>query len=70
MSIEEWWPRLHPATQAWLVQNNGDLLPNDVVAEITEAGGSLTPEPTGFSLPDDAVDWIEAIANGEVPGPT
>ena len=44
MSIEAWWPRLSRSTQQWLEDNNGDLVPEDVVAEITEAGGAIAPD--------------------------
>jgi len=77
MSIEAWWPRLSRSTQQWLEDNNGDLVPEDVVAEITEAGGAIAPDAwwigevheQGITLSDDAVDWVEAIANAETPEP-
>ena len=48
-----------------------------VVAEITEAGGAIAPDAwwigevheQGITLSDDAVDWVEAIANAETPEP-
>ncbi|MCC6495861.1 MAG: hypothetical protein IT193_06335, partial [Propionibacteriaceae bacterium] len=49
----------------WLVANNGDALPGDVHADIIRAGGVIT----GSYLSDEAVDWVEAIANGEDPDP-
>lgn len=72
MSIEHWWPKLKPSTQKWLIENNGDAVPQEVVSEITQAGGPATSgawwtgqnEP-GFYFPDEAVDWIEAVANDE-----
>ena len=75
MSIEHWWPKLKPSTQKWLIENNGDAVSPDVVAEITQVGGDITSDawwvgesgPSGFYLSDEAVDWIEAVANGEVP---
>ena len=50
-------------------------LPASIIAEITRAGGLVGTEawwigqngPTGFSLSDAAVDWIEEVANGETP---
>jgi len=44
-----------------------------VLAKIVAAGGSLTSDawwigeegPDGFYLSDEAIDWIEATANGE-----
>jgi len=65
-------------TQIWnevsaAFDNNGDVVPAEVVAEIAEVGG---PESTdswwanqngapGHYFPDDAIDWVEAIANDE-----
>jgi hypothetical protein len=77
MSIEQWWPRLKPSTQEWLIENNGDVVPSEVLAEIAEAGGSVTSGawwvgesgPSGFYFSDEAVDWIETVGNGEVPEP-
>lgn len=76
-SLEEWWPRLSQATRDWLIANNGDAVPASVTEEITRAGGLVTSDswwvgqsgPTGFYLSDEAVDWIEAVANGEQPRP-
>jgi len=74
-SLQDWWPRVPPQTRAWLVEHNGESLPADVVAAIVTAGGVATPGawwvgsagPGGFSLSDAAVDWVEAVANGEAP---
>ncbi len=62
MSIEEWWPKLTPSAQEWLIANNGDTedVPADVAAEIAAAGG-----PADFAFADDDVDWIETVANDE-----
>lgn len=75
MSMEMWWPKLPPETQDWLSTNNGEGVPESVIEEITRAGGLVTSDvwwvgqngPTGFYLSDAAVDWIEAVANGEMP---
>jgi hypothetical protein len=77
VSIELWWPKLKPSTRHWLVENNGDAVPTEVVAEIAEAGGSVASdawwvgesEPSGFYFSDQGVDWIEAVGNGEEPEP-
>ena len=77
MSMEQWWPRLRPSTQEWLMENNGDVVPAQVVAEIAEAGGPGAADSwwagrsgiDGRYFPDEAVDWIEAIANQETPQP-
>ena len=42
MSIEQWWSKLRPSTREWLIENNGDAVPPEIVAEITAAGGSIT----------------------------
>ncbi|EWT01358.1 hypothetical protein N865_08530 [Intrasporangium oryzae NRRL B-24470] len=75
MSIEQWWPALQPSTREWLIANNGDVVPPHVVEEIARAGGDVTSDawwvgqkgPSGFSLSDAAIDWVEAVANGETP---
>ena len=45
MSIEQWWPSLKPSTREWLIENNGDEVPAEVVAEIAEAGGPVAFDP-------------------------
>ena len=75
MSMEHWWPRLGQATRTWLIEHNGEALTADVLDEITRVGGEPTSEawwvgeqgPDGLHLSDDAVDWVEAVANGENP---
>ncbi|MDJ0375926.1 hypothetical protein [Cryobacterium sp. PH31-L1] len=71
MDIELWWPKLTPSTREWLMQNNGDAVPPELVAEITRAGGEVTTdsesEQSGVYLSDDDVDWIETVANEEEP---
>ena len=75
MNIDQWWPKLKPSTRAWLIENNGDVLPAEVAAEIASVGGSVSSDaswvgqsgPSGSYLSDVATDWIEAVANGEVP---
>lgn len=65
MSIEVWWQKISHGSRDWLVANNGDAVRDDIVAEIRRAGGDVA----GAYLPDEAVDWVEAIANGEQPDP-
>lgn len=77
MSMEQWWPKLEPSTRDWLIANNGDAVPPEVVAEISRAGGAVASDawwvgesgPSAFWFSDAAVDWIEAVANGEPPKP-
>jgi len=60
MRIEEWWPKLDPATQEWLIANNGDVVRPTVLGEIAAAGGDVTSDsssngdngPGGFLLSD------------------
>ncbi len=65
MTIEQWWPNLEPSTREWLVENNGDAIPSELIVEITAAGGA--DDLSGRRLSDDAVDWVEAVANDESP---
>ena len=75
MSIEQWWPKLKPSTREWLIDNNGDAVPAEVLREIEDAGGAAASGawwvgesgPSGFYFSDAAVDWIEAVGNGETP---
>ncbi|NQX13366.1 hypothetical protein HQQ80_17200 [Microbacteriaceae bacterium VKM Ac-2855] len=64
MSIEQWWPRLQPSTQEWLIANNGDVLPATILDEIGRVQAEARTSP---SLSDAEIDWIEATANGEHP---
>lgn len=73
MEIDEWWPRLSAGTRAWLIANNGDVVPGAIVDEIVAAGGVVSSDstsvgesgPDGFLLSDATTDWIEAAANDE-----
>jgi hypothetical protein len=75
MDIQNWWPQLTHPTREWLIANNGDAVPAEIRAEIAAAGGPDTSETwwtnqidsEGFHFPDDAVDWVEALANDERP---
>ena len=77
MSIEAWWPRLRQQSRDYLIDNNGDVVPPDLVEEIARAGGVITSEAwwvgpngtDGLFLSDEAIDWIDEIANGETPAP-
>lgn len=77
MNIEQWWPKLRGESREYLIANNGDVVPPDLVAEITRAGAGVDSDTwraggdgtDGFYLADEAVDWIEEVANGETPSP-
>lgn len=78
VTIDAWWPKLRPETREWLIANNGDVVPSSIVEEITEAGGPAQTDDwwvidhasDGACMPDEAVDWIEEIANEETPLPS
>lgn len=77
MSIDVWWPKLRQESREYLIANNGDAGPPDLVVEIAQAGGVTTTDawwvghsgPTGFYLSDEAIDWIDEVASGETPEP-
>ncbi|HEY8699756.1 MAG TPA: hypothetical protein VIM08_02160 [Arthrobacter sp.] len=74
MRIEEWWSRLDSSTRQWLINNNGDVVPPNILDQITAVAGAPTADaswvgdnvPEGFFLSDEAIDWIEETANDEV----
>lgn len=73
MRIEDWWPRLDPETRQWMIDNNGDAVPPEILGRIMSMAGKSTARDSwagaddaeGFFLSDTAVDWIEETANGE-----
>ena len=74
MDIPTLWPKLDTPTREWLVEHNGEPLVPAILDALIEAnGGSLDAawlaegDGDGPVLIDDAVDWIEAVANGEAP---
>lgn len=73
MSNEQWWSKLGPETRAWLIDNNGDAVPEGVAAEVAAAGGPLPQgnadddAPPGRYYTDEVVDWVEEMANDEDP---
>ncbi len=77
MSIEVWWPKLRQQSRDYLIANNGDVVPPDLVDEIARAGGIIRTDawwvgqsgPAGLLLSDEAIDWIDEVANGETPEP-
>src|SRR5664279_3404193 len=77
MSLEIWWPLLQQESRDWLIANNGDALSTPVLDDIARVGGPVPWDawwvgengPNGFYLSDAGIDWIEAVASGEVPEP-
>lgn len=71
MQILEWWPKLDSDAKAWLIAHNGESVAPEVLSKIT--AGTVTTNtwwvgedgPDGFYLSDEAVDWIETVANDE-----
>jgi hypothetical protein len=74
MNIPEWWPLVDAETRNWLIEHNGEPLPPNVIADIRAVTGGTTDSEwwadesaDGPQLSDEAVDWIEAVANDEEP---
>ncbi len=72
MDIPTLWHGLDTQTRDWLVAHNGEPLAPSILDALTEAnGGSVDTswlaedDGDGPVLSDDALDWIEAVANGE-----
>ena len=65
MNIQVWWPKISKESRDWLVANNGDAIREDIVDQIRRVGGVVEDA----YLSDEAVDWVEAVANGEEPDP-
>ena len=73
MDMSQIWPRLAVSTQAWLVDHNGEPLPDHILDEVlTVTAGQRDPrwwagdsQQGETQLTDEAVDWIEETANGE-----
>jgi hypothetical protein len=71
-TIDEVWPRLEPASREWLIENNGDSVPAEILVELSALRGSATDDEwfveegeDGITLSDAAVDWVEQVANDE-----
>jgi hypothetical protein len=73
MDISEWWPKLPDSTRAWLIEHNGESLPDDVVRDVMAVNAHRT-DPLWWAgesqdgqsqLTDQAIDWIESAANDE-----
>ena len=73
MDRDEWWNRLSSTTRQWLIDHNGEPVPSDVVDGIAAVHGPVTDDawwvaetgPAGVLPTDEAVDWIEAVADDE-----
>jgi len=73
MFNEEWWSKLSPATREWLMNENGDAVPEAIAIEVVSAGGPVAAEAggedaePGLFFSDEIVDWVEENANFEDP---
>ena len=73
MDFPQIWPHLGTSSRSWLMEHNGEPLADDLIAEILSVtGGELSaqwwtgPSVEGETqLTDEAVDWIETVANDE-----
>lgn len=73
MDFPQIWSRLSPSSRAWLIEHNGEPLSEYLIAEVLSIAGGApdTPWWSGPSvdgqtqLTDEAVDWIETVANDE-----
>ncbi|MET3176789.1 UNVERIFIED_ORG: hypothetical protein ABIB52_004667 [Arthrobacter sp. UYCu721] len=72
MFEDQWWSRLSPSTRAWLIDNNGDAVPDDVACEVANVGGPVAAEVASEDGPkpdlfysDEIVDWVEQKSNYE-----
>ena len=71
MDFLQIWAHLSTSGRSWLIEHNGEPLPDDLIAEILSVtGGEQDPQwwagPSTegeTQLTDQAVDWIEAVAN-------
>ena len=70
MEFPQIWPRLGTSSRSWLMEHNGEPLPDNVIANILSVtdGNQIAQWWTGSSvegqtqLTDEAVDWIETVA--------
>ena len=75
MSLETWWSLLRQESRDSLIANNGDALSTAVLDDIVRVSGPLPSDawwagengPNGFYFSDAGVDWVEEVANEEVP---
>ena len=73
MDFPQIWPHLRTSSRSWLMAHNGEPLPEDLIAELLSVTGGepsaqwwTGPSVEGETqLTDEAVDWIETVANDE-----
>jgi hypothetical protein len=72
--MNEWWSLVSEETRHWLIAHNGEPLTPPITSDIMSVTRGATgsewwagESADGSHLTDAAVDWIEAVANGEDP---
>jgi hypothetical protein len=73
MDFPQIWLHLTSSSRSWLMEHNGEALPDALVAEILRITGGERhtqwwkgPSAKGETqLTDEVVDWIETVANDE-----
>jgi hypothetical protein len=73
MDMSQIWQGLATSTQTWLIEHNGEPVPDGILSEIlTVTAGQKdprwwagNPQEGETQLTDEAVDWIDETANGE-----
>ncbi|WP_141843779.1 hypothetical protein [Humibacillus xanthopallidus] len=73
MDFPQIWPLLKDSSRQWLMEHNGEPLPDDLIADILRVtGGEQNAQwwagdagEGETQLSDEAVDWIETVANDE-----
>ena len=74
MDFPQLWPHLNTSSRSCQMEHNGEPVPDDLIAEILSVTGGeqnsqwwAGPSVEGETqLTDEAVDWIETVANDDV----
>lgn len=74
-AFEAIWEFLEEPTREWLIDHNGAELPAPVLKavrgghqDLTEVAWLQPSDEGGWTLSDEAIDFVEAFANGEYEG--
>jgi hypothetical protein len=78
VDLGAWWPLLEQQSRDRLIAHNGEALSTAVIDDITRVNGSVPSSAwwgldeglDGHPLSHAGVDWIGAVANGELPQPS
>jgi hypothetical protein len=71
--MEAIWSELTPETREWLIADNGESVPENIISAVTRLGGAVgvatywvnDPSSASVHFTDAVTDWIEQTANGE-----